>query len=63
MKFNPAAFAAWLAGFLAGYYSRDFLISILNGMVVTGVVYYVWMSIALSSGTTPEKQLKGGSEK
>ncbi len=56
MVVNPAAFAAWAIGFLAGYYSQAFFISILNGMFATGLVYYLWMNSALNAGTTPEKQ-------
>src|SRR5690606_7561216 len=43
MLVNPAAFLAWLIGFITGYYTQNFFISIFNGMLATGVVYYVWM--------------------
>ena len=56
MKYNPAAYVAWIGGFLTGYYTQDFLISLINGMVVTAVLHYVWMSYALRKGTTPERQ-------
>ncbi len=58
MRFNPAAYLAWIAGFLVGYFSQEFFISLLNGMFVTGLVYYLWMRWALEKGTTPERQLK-----
>lgn len=59
MLVNPAAFVAWVVGFLTGYYTQDFFISIFNGMIATAVVYYLWMKSALDKGTTPEKQWKG----
>jgi len=58
MGINPAAYVAWVAGFLVGYYTQDFFISLINGMVVTGIVYYLWMRVALGNGTTPENQLR-----
>lgn len=65
MLVNPAAFLAWLIGFITGYYTQNFFISIFNGMLATGVVYYVWMKLALDRGTTPELQWKNtfGSKK
>lgn len=59
MTYNPSAYVAWIAGFLAGYYTQDFFISLINGMIVTAVLHYAWMRVALSKGTTPERQLKG----
>ena len=59
MKINPAAFLAWLVGFLVGFYTQTFFISLINGMVVTAIVYYSWMRFALNRNTTPELQLKG----
>lgn len=59
MKINPAAFLAWLVGFLVGFYTQTFFISLINGMVVTAIVYYGWMRFALNRNTTPEMQLKG----
>ena len=59
MRFNPAAYLAWILGFLVGYYSQEFFISLLNGMFVTGVIYYTWMRLAVNKGTTPERQLRG----
>gem|GEM_PF-4471362 len=56
--FNPAAFTAWIVGFLIGYFTQEFFISLLNGMFVTGLVYYFWMSWATGKGTTPERQVK-----
>lgn len=58
MRFNPAAFTAWIVGFLVGYFTQEFFISLLNGMFVTGFVYYFWMSWATGKGTTPERQVK-----
>lgn len=58
MGFNPAAYLAWILGFLVGYFSQNFFISIINGMAVTGIVYYLWMRISLNQETTPERQLK-----
>lgn len=58
MSFNPPAYLGWIAGFLIGYFSKEFLISIVNGMVVTGVLYYGWMRIAINMRTTPEEQIK-----
>ncbi len=58
MGINPAAYVAWIGGFLVGYYSQEIFISLINGMVVTGVLYYAWMRIALGNGTTPENQIR-----
>lgn len=58
MKINPAAFMAWILGFLAGFYTQHFFISLLNGMIVTAIIYYGWMRFALNRNTTPELQLK-----
>jgi cytosine permease len=58
MVVNPAAFLAWIIGFLVGYFSQEFLISLINGMVTTGIIYYTWMRIALNQGVTPELQIK-----
>ncbi|WP_339922695.1 cytosine permease [uncultured Cyclobacterium sp.] len=58
MVINPAAFLAWVVGFLIGYFSQEFFISLINGMLTTGVIYYAWMRIALNQGLTPETQLK-----
>lgn len=57
MYINPAAYLAWIGGFVVGYFTQEFFISLLNGMVVAGVLYYVWMRYALKRETTPEKQL------
>lgn len=59
MNYNPAAYLAWIAGFLAGFYTQGFYISLLNGMVVTAIVYYTWTRMAMNRGTSPEQQLKG----
>lgn len=58
MRFNPAAYLAWISGFLVGYFSQEFFISLLNGMFVTGAIYYLWMYTALKNNTTPEQQVK-----
>lgn len=58
MLFNPAAYLAWVTGFLVGYYSQHFFISILNGMTATAFVYYLWMKLAINAETTPEAQIK-----
>ena len=58
MVINPAAFLAWIVGFLVGYFSQEFFISLINGMVTTGIIYYAWMRLALNQGLTPETQLK-----
>lgn len=58
MRINPAAFLAWIGGFLVGYFTQHFFISLLNGMVVTGIFYYGWMRIALNRNTTPEMMVK-----
>ena len=58
MSINPAAYLAWIGGFLAGYYSQEFFISLINGMFVAGVIYYVWMRFAIKRGTTPENQIR-----
>lgn len=55
---NPAAYLAWGAGFVAGYFSQTLFISLLNGMFVAGVVYYGWMRYALSQQTSPESQVR-----
>jgi cytosine permease len=55
---NPAAYLAWVGGFLAGYFSQAFFISLINGMVVGGLIYYVWMRLALNGHTTPENQVR-----
>lgn len=58
MRINPAAFLAWIGGFLVGYFTQNFFISLLNGMIVTGILYYAWMRIAMNRNTTPEVQMK-----
>ena len=61
MDLNPAAFLAWLIGFLAGFYigGREIFSGLLSSMLAAGLVYYVWMRFALAKGTTPERQLFG----
>lgn len=58
MEFNPAAYLAWIGGFLFGYFSQDFFVSLINGMVVAGLLYYGWMRLALNRGQTPEDQIR-----
>ena len=61
MDLNPAAFVAWGAGFLAGFYigSNELFSGLLSAMVAAGLVYYPWMRLALGRSTTPEAQLFG----
>ncbi|MEO9003203.1 MAG: cytosine permease [Ginsengibacter sp.] len=58
MRINPAAYLAWIGGFLVGYFTQHFFISLINGMVATGILYYTWMRIALNRNTTPELQFR-----
>lgn len=58
MKINPAAYLAWISGFLVGYFTQDFFISLINGMVVAGFIYYSWMYFASKSRTNPENQIR-----
>lgn len=62
MKFNPAAYLAWIIGFAVGYYTNniEFGSGAINSLVISAIVYYSWMSFALSRNTTPEKQLRFG---
>ena len=59
MRFNPAAYLAWLLGFITGNYTNsiEFGSGGINALVVAGLVYYVWMQLAFSRNTTPERQL------
>ena len=61
MNLNPAAFLAWVVGFFTGFYigGNEIFSGLLSSMFTAGVVYYVWMRIALARGTTPEAQLLG----
>ena len=56
---NPAAYLAWVIGFLGGFFTQGFFISLINGMIVTGIIYYFWMRFALNRKTTPENQVRG----
>lgn len=58
MQYNPAAYLAWIGGFLIGFYTQGFFISLLNGMVAAGIIYYIWMKMALDKKVTPEIQLQ-----
>ncbi|GAA5224899.1 cytosine permease [Membranihabitans marinus] len=58
MNINPAAYVAWIGGFLIGYFTQSIFISLINGMVSAGVIYYLWMNHAIKRGTTPENQLR-----
>ncbi|WP_236973549.1 purine-cytosine permease family protein [Membranihabitans maritimus] len=58
MMINPAAYLAWIGGFLIGYFTQNFFSSLINGMIVSGIVYFIWMKAAINKGTTPEKQWK-----
>lgn len=55
---NPAAYLAWGIGFVSGFFTQTVFISLLNGMIVAGLVYYGWMRYALNRQTTPERQLR-----
>lgn len=57
-RVNPAAYLAWGIGFVAGFFTQAFFISLLNGMLVAGVIYYSWMRYALNRQTTPEAQVR-----
>ena len=61
MNLNPAAFVAWIAGFLTGFYvgGNEIFSGLLSSILVAGLIYYVWMRWALGKGTTPEVQLFG----
>jgi cytosine permease len=61
MNLNPAAFVAWIAGFIAGYYvgGNELWSGLLSSAIVAGVIYYAWMRLAFAHGTTPERQLFG----
>lgn len=58
MTFNPAAYFGWIIGFLAGYLFKDFYSSLINGMLISGIIYYGWMKYALNRNTNPEIQIK-----
>lgn len=55
---NPAAYLAWFGGFLFGFYTQGFFISLLNGMIVAGLIYYFWMQFASNRQSTPENQVR-----
>jgi cytosine permease len=55
---NPAAYLAWIIGFLGGFFTQGIFISLINGMVITGLIYYIWMRSALNRKTTPENQIR-----
>lgn len=55
---NPAAYAAWIIGFVVGFYTQGFFVSLLNGMIVAGIIYYAWMKMSLDRKTTPENQVR-----
>ena len=59
MRLNPAAFVAWIAGFAAGYFTGTYQLfsGLITSMATAGIIYYVWMRLALARGTTPERQL------
>lgn len=61
MTVNPAAFAAWIAGFGVGFYTgmTGAFSAFITGMTTAGIVYYVWMRVAIARGTTPEIQVFG----
>ena len=59
MNLNPAAYAAWLAGFLVGFYvgQNQLFSGLISSMLASGLVYYGWMKWSLSRGLTPEQQM------
>ena len=59
MNLNPAAFAAWLAGFLVGFYvgRNEIFSGLVSSMLASGLVYYGWMRCSLARGLTPEQQV------
>ena len=61
MNLNPAAFAAWGAGFVAGFYigGNELWSGLLSSGLVAGLIYYGWMRLALTRGSTPEAQIFG----
>jgi cytosine permease len=61
MNLNPAAFAAWIVGFLTGFYigGNEIFSGLLSSMLAAGLIYFGWMRLALGRGTTPEAQLFG----
>ena len=61
MNLNPAAFVAWVAGFLAGFYigGNELFSGLLSAMLTAGLVYYTWMRLALARDTNPEAQVFG----
>ena len=61
MNLNPAAFLAWIVGFLVGFYvgGNEIFSGLLSSMLAAGLVYYAWMRFALAKGTTPEAQFFG----
>lgn len=54
ININPAAYIAWIVGFVVGYFTQDFFISIINGMVTTGIIYYLWMQFTLKPKAIPK---------
>lgn len=58
MRINPAAYLAWIVGFPVGFYTQQTFVSLLNGMIVAGIIYYAWMKFALNRNTTPENQIR-----
>lgn len=58
MNFNPAAYLARIVGFLIGYYTQQYFISLINGIVTAGILYYGWMKYAEVKNTNPELQIK-----
>ena len=59
MNLNPAAYVAWLVGFLVGFYvgQNQLFSGLLSSMAASGLVYYVWMKGSLARGMTPEQQM------
>ncbi len=61
MNLNPAGFLAWGVGFVVGFYigGNELFSGLLSSMLAAGLIYYIWMRLALARGTTPEAQLFG----
>ena len=59
MDFNPAAYVAWVIGFIVGIYvsKAQIFSALLSAMIVSGAIYYTWMKIAVLRKTNPEKLL------
>ena len=59
MNLNPAAFVAWLVGFVTGFYvaEREIFSGLVSSMLASGLLYYCWMRFSLARGLNPEQQI------